>query len=278
MCVCPVIGRALLDRGICGNSPNSVPLAVIRDATKSIAHQYRAIGPPPSTAHGALPPLDLLRPDEYSPLGLHGPRLFYYRGTAVILGVLVMSTANLQHTGNPLLKAHIPGWEGISKRTAAVKKYSWAIPTDEAISAIVACGPIIEIGAGKGYWAGLVAKAHGDIVATDKFNPPDNDFTDKRRGYHKIEQLSALDAVRQYHNRALLTIWPSYRESWTSEALAEYLNIGGKTVIYVGEDSGGCTGDERFHELLDELAIVRTIGLPQWAGIHDYMEIREVGK
>jgi hypothetical protein len=174
---------------------------------------------------------------------------------------------------NPLLKAYSPDWNGFEKRYAAVKEYSWAIPTDYAIESIVAHGPIVEIGAGTGYWANLIAEAGGDIVATDKFSPSHNTYTDKQHHYAAIKKLPALNAVRKYHNRTLLMVWPEYNESWSSQALAEYLHLGGKTVIYVGEDPGGCTGDAKLHELLATLQLLKTVTLPQWAGIHDYMEI-----
>lgn len=174
---------------------------------------------------------------------------------------------------NPLLKAHTPDWDGFENRHSLCQKYSWAIPNTDAIKAIVAYSPIVEIGAGTGYWAKLITEAGGDIVATDKFEPAHNAYTDKKHRYAPVEKLSAVAAVRKYHNRALLIIWPSYRESWSSDALAKYQELGGKTIIYVGEDSGGCTGDARLHALLANMTLLKTVSIPQWACIHDYMEI-----
>jgi hypothetical protein len=178
---------------------------------------------------------------------------------------------------NPIMDHYTSGYDGFEKRGIAVKKFSWAIPNDEAISSIVACGPVVEIGAGSGYWASLVAESGGDIVATDKYKLVDNEFTDKVHCYSKIEKLSALSAVRKYHNRALLSVWPSYQQSWSGKALAEYLKLGGQTVIYVGEGEYGCTGNKRFHNLLNNLRVVKEVSIPQWIGIHDHMEIRSIG-
>ena len=65
-------------------------------------------------------------------------------------------------------------------RGELVKQYSWAIPNNKAIETIVKYSPIIEIGAGTGYWGRLISKAGGDIVCYDK-NPPHkykNDFAE----------------------------------------------------------------------------------------------------
>jgi hypothetical protein len=47
-------------------------------------------------------------------------------------------------------------------RHALVDRYGWAIPTDEAIAALVELSPLVEIGAGRGYWAHLLRQAGAD--------------------------------------------------------------------------------------------------------------------
>jgi protein-L-isoaspartate O-methyltransferase len=41
------------------------------------------------------------------------------------------------------------------------------VPNEEAIRQIAVLSPIVEVGAGLGYWASLIAKAGADIVAYD---------------------------------------------------------------------------------------------------------------
>jgi hypothetical protein len=49
-------------------------------------------------------------------------------------------------------------------------------------------------------------------------------------------------------------------------------NYRGNTVIYIGEDAGGCTGNDEFHGILDrEFKLINTQEIPQWYGIHDVM-------
>jgi hypothetical protein len=57
----------------------------------------------------------------------------------------------------------------------------------------------------------------------------------------------------------------------------------GHRIVYVGEDSGGCTGDQDFHELLnsewqDAADVEEDINedalmIDQWPGLHDYVHL-----
>ncbi len=53
-----------------------------------------------------------------------------------------------------------------------IKKYAFAVPTIDTIKIIQELSPIIEIGAGNGYWAYILNQVKVDIIATDKY-PPD---------------------------------------------------------------------------------------------------------
>lgn len=47
-------------------------------------------------------------------------------------------------------------------------EYAWAIPDEKALKILSAFHPLIEIGAGKGYWSALLEQRGADIVAFDK--------------------------------------------------------------------------------------------------------------
>ncbi|KAJ1391800.1 hypothetical protein B484DRAFT_284306 [Ochromonadaceae sp. CCMP2298] len=47
-------------------------------------------------------------------------------------------------------------------------KYAWAIPNERALRILTSFSPLIEIGAGKGYWAALLRLVEVDILAYDK--------------------------------------------------------------------------------------------------------------
>src|SRR3954447_23075729 len=55
--------------------------------------------------------------------------------------------------------------EGMKRRFVYSDKYAWAVPNEEAIDVLVEHSPLIEVGAGRGYWARLAAEAGADIIA-----------------------------------------------------------------------------------------------------------------
>jgi len=176
------------------------------------------------------------------------------------------------------------------QRSKLVRKFAWAIPNREAIDAIVSLGsPIVEMGAGTGYWAALL-RARGVSVDAFDISPPSSGG--RNNHYHpcvstwsrvlhgSVEKLSlprlALGSrgVRNFRGadrRALMLCWPPYSDSMASDALKAFR---GDRVVYIGEGGGGCTGDDAFHELLERNWLYeRDVNIPQWDGIHDYLMI-----
>lgn len=86
---------------------------------------------------------------------------------------------------NPLYEAWLPYkdiWPHIGQlngdlqamfkaRGESVKKYSWAIPSEEVIRALASMGPILEVGAGTGYWANLLTQAGAKVTCFDSHPP-----------------------------------------------------------------------------------------------------------
>jgi hypothetical protein len=162
-------------------------------------------------------------------------------------------TCGLEHTNTPF-----------GKRREWVWEYAWAIPNDGALAAIAACGPIVEIGAGAGYWAYLLQERGVDVVAYDR-EPQEKTWTKVHRGSVRVAQ--------RYANRALFLCWPPYNTPMGARCLKQYR---GRTVIYVGEGMYGCTGDREFHDILEqeyEDAWDTSIEIPQYDGIHDRLYI-----
>ena len=184
-------------------------------------------------------------------------------------------------------------------RDRLVKKYAWAVPNQKALEAIAAHGPIVEVGAGRGYWASLLHDMGVDIVAYD-LAPPDiavnhycvprdgtGEFGDYTVCHHPVTFADELIGAK-HPDRALLLIWPCYDRRWAHDAVRAYHEAGGKTVIFVGEGSGGCTADRAFFDYLyhfgvkgeeeeeDRYGCTEYISLPQWSGIHDGLEIHRL--
>lgn len=178
-------------------------------------------------------------------------------------------------------------------RTELVKRYSWAIPSPEALTAIADHAPrgVVEIGAGGGYWAMLLQQAGVPVVAYDPVPPPCESHWHDGHPWTEV-LLGDHTSVLGHPDRALLLCWPNYDAPHAAQAIELY---GGDTVIYIGEGSGGCTGDDRMHALLGEVECwcwdepchcaaktttalfreVAAVDIPQWSGIHDRLTVHK---
>lgn len=155
----------------------------------------------------------------------------------------------------------------LERREALVEEYAWAIPNREAIETIVEHGPIVEVGAGTGYWAWCVDQLGGVVAATDA-EPPESTYR-RVAAYDARRRVNAM--VADELDAALLLVWPPYDDPMAKDAIEAYP---GETVIYVGEGRGGCTADDRFHRLLHEdWELAETVDIPTYLGLHDRLEV-----
>ncbi len=150
--------------------------------------------------------------------------------------------------------------------------YSWAIPDEAALKTIAEYSPIVEMGAGTGYWASLLVQMGVDIIYYD-IVPPNEKSNNRYRHattYHKVEEGGPFEVVA-HSDRTLFLCWPPYDTSMAYDCL---INYQGNTLIFIGEGDGGCTGDNSFFEELEaHWEMVKEIDIPQWDGLHDYMTI-----
>src|SRR3990172_10543074 len=162
------------------------------------------------------------------------------------------------------------------RRNKLVRKYSWAIPNDEALDKIALHSPIVEIGAGTGYWASLLKGRGADIKAYDSHPPnglPGSNPYRHGKMWFSVKRGS-FSVLAKHKNRALFLCWPPYNDPIAYDCLEAYEANGGKTFIYIGESSYGCNGDENFHEMLKcKWSLIKMVDLPQWEGIHDNLFI-----
>ena len=153
-------------------------------------------------------------------------------------------------------------------RTIMTWFYSWGIPNQEAIQTLTKLSPIVEIGAGRGYWASLIKKAGGQIVCYDS----KLDNGDESLNFFKV-RTGSFGKIADHPDHTLFLCWSPYDEPLAYDCLKAYK---GKTLVYVGEGAGGCTGCGNFHSLLEkEWDEVICVDIPQWEGIHDQMIVYE---
>ena len=152
----------------------------------------------------------------------------------------------------------------IMKRRVMCEIFSFSIPSFEALQTIIEFQPILEIGAGSGFWAALLKKNNCGIIATtidDENHPFSKKFTE-------IEYLKAIDAVKKYPDRTVLCNWPS-ADTWAEEVLPHI-----KRLIISGEPCS--TATDIFHDTLaEEFKEIKRCSLPQWLMINDRLTVYE---
>lgn len=63
-------------------------------------------------------------------------------------------------------------WVRLSVLAAPLSdKFAWAIPDARALNILANFGPLVEIGAGKGYWGHLMGQQGVDVICVDKYVP-----------------------------------------------------------------------------------------------------------
>lgn len=176
----------------------------------------------------------------------------------------------------PLLNPYFELWSRAREipeiRKHLIWAYSWAVPSNEAIHAIVSfCGgsPIVEMGAGTGYWAWLLRQAGAEITCIDS-------RTEAPPHWHPVasgtpESASLDPALRA---RPLLLVWPPLAQNGEScMALESLTRLAPHTVISVGEWRGR-TGSPEFHAFLEaNYRLERELSLPNWPGFKDTLRI-----
>lgn len=161
--------------------------------------------------------------------------------------------------------------EAYRERPKYVDRYSWAVPNEDALNMLARYSPLVEIGAGNGYWAHLLRERGVDIVAYDLLPPNEgaNTFHSGARVWTEVLKGSH-EKVRRHRDRTLFLCWPPYANPMARKALARFR---GDTVIYVGEWMA-CTADDQFHELLEaKFEQVERVEIPSWPGIRDSLTV-----
>lgn len=152
-----------------------------------------------------------------------------------------------------------------ASRKKLIWAYSWAIPSPEAIEKIARHSPLIEIGAGTGYWGWLLRQAGARIHCWDA-NPGAGPHWSEVE-YGTPEMMSELPDLSE---RTLLLVWPPLDEPMAEETLAAF---SGNRVIHVGEWRGR-TGSTGFHDQLErDYRLETSLEIPRWPGFSDDVRI-----
>ena len=105
-------------------------------------------------------------------------------------------------------------------------KYSWAIPDTRSLNILSTFSPLIEIGAGKGYWCSLLRNMNVDVVAYDNDKDNNETFTTVLLGDEKVLKQ------KSNKNRNLFLCYPDENYELALKCMQYYE---GQYIIHVGE-------------------------------------------
>ncbi len=167
----------------------------------------------------------------------------------------------------------------LNMRNDFVTEYSFTIPYYEVLKIIADYTPIVEIGAGSGYWARCLSEAGADVTAYDSAPPGEQTPWEWYKGnpwfddawYSIIEGDESAAAL--HPECALFMAWPMPMSPMAYNALSFYKKNGGHTLIYIGDPNPASSGDEHFYELLYEHREIINMDLFSWPGINEKLLI-----
>lgn len=166
-------------------------------------------------------------------------------------------------------------------REELVRTYAWAVPSYEILSWIAKrCPAIVEMGAGRGYWAHQLAARGVDIVAYDsavaggrmKSNGWHKRGTDEDGRLWFDVKRGGPAKLKQHRDRTLFICWPPHTNQMARECLKHYR---GQQLLYVGEWSGACGTKRFFDRIENDWHQVAHREIPGWPIARDYLWLFE---
>ena len=165
------------------------------------------------------------------------------------------------HDGRRVVSGGSPSGSGrlAFAQTILQAAYAYAIPSPETIEWMSRfCGGrhVVEVGAGRGYWARQLAHA-GVQVQAYELEPPhqtDNVSFPRTRGlddtWYPVVDVGAYDFT-EAHDGVLFLCWPpGWGNTMASDMLSAFERAGGDRLVFIGEPKGGKTGDDAFFDTL----------------------------
>ncbi|MFZ0129901.1 MAG: class I SAM-dependent methyltransferase [Candidatus Dormiibacterota bacterium] len=153
-----------------------------------------------------------------------------------------------------LLGAAMEGAHPEAAVASLAQRYSYVVPDNRSLGILAGVAPLVEIGAGTGYWASRLRALGVDVIAIDQA-PPGGARVNR---YHATAQtwtdVIAGDQtlLTEFADRSLFLCWPPLFSS-LGDCLSYY---GGDIVALIGDGGHRTT---RLHELNETFSRVATV-------------------
>lgn len=137
----------------------------------------------------------------------------------------------------------------------------------------------LEIMAGSGMISKGLRDLGTDIIATDNYSWRGGKSKFFENTWTDVINLNADDAIVKYGKDVdfIIMSWPYMNEdAYNALILMRKMNPN-CIMIYIGEDYGGCTADDKFFETLEPVESLNDVGdmisscYKRWCGIHDFL-------
>lgn len=164
-----------------------------------------------------------------------------------------------------------------TRDTLAVR-YAHAIPGEAALDVLTELAPLVELGAGTGYWAWLLRRRGVDILAFDICPPNDATHTNP---YHRSDLAVGVtwtevlvggpEHAAAFPDRTLFLCWPPDDDT-AERTLAHY--AGPRLALIGTSGSSMATATPAFYAALRETFALQTIvPIPHWYGLDDRLTV-----
>jgi hypothetical protein len=157
-------------------------------------------------------------------------------------------------------------------RGRMIRKYAFAIPGEEGLACVARYAPIVEMGAGTGYWARCLRDRGVDVVAYDEMGEQWSAYFRGSRLWTEVAS-GGPEQLGEHPDRTLLLCWPDPWSGMDEAALRAYR---GDHLVYVGEPGNRGPGTDGFRRLLRaEWREVERASLPRWDECEDVLTVHE---
>jgi hypothetical protein len=149
--------------------------------------------------------------------------------------------------------------------------YAYVVPSDSTLATLAALGPLVEVGAGTGYWAHRLRSIGVDIVAFDQA-PVDGDranrYHSRGRPWTRVEQGDQT-VLTGHSDRGLFLCWPPLFSS-LGDCLTYY---GGDTIACIGDGGYRTARLDHLHESFTKVASAPVRALDPYPGVRPQLTI-----